>query len=64
MKKAMKTIMMLFVASSFILASCGTDTDVADVELTVVQGSTTYFVGDTLKVTVNGKVSTGNFVKN
>ncbi len=64
MKKAMKTIMMLFVASSFILASCGTDTDVADVELTVVQGSTTYFVGDTLKVTINGKGNADNKLKN
>lgn len=65
MKKAIKSIMMLFVASSFILASCGTDTEVKDVELTLIgSGSTSFFIGDTLKVTINGTGDSENKLKN
>ena len=64
MKKAMKTIMMLFVASSFILTSCSSE-DVADVTLTTIPASTgtTFFVGDTLSVTINAKGNADNKLK-
>jgi hypothetical protein len=59
MKKAIKTIMMLFVASTFVLTSCTDDTDVKDVELTMIPAATsgTYFVSDTL---INAVVATGS----
>jgi hypothetical protein len=64
MKKAMKTIMMLFVASSFILTSCSSE-DVADVTLTTIPASTgtTFFVGDTMSVTINAKGNADNKLK-
>lgn len=65
MKKAMKTIMMLFVASTFILASCGDDTNVADVQLTLIPSATgsNFFIGDTLSVTINAKGNSDNNLK-
>lgn len=64
MKKAMRTIMMLFVASSFALTSC-TSEDVADVTLTTIPASTgtTFFVGDTMSVTINAKGNADNKLK-
>lgn len=64
MKKAMKTIMMLFVASSFILTSCSSE-DVADVTLTTISASTgtAFFVGDTMSVTINAKGNADNKLK-
>ena len=64
MKKAMKTIMMLFVASSFILTSCSSE-DVADVTLTTIPASTgtAFFVGDTMSVTINAKGNADNKLK-
>jgi len=65
MKKAIKTIMMLFVASSFVLTSCSDDTDVKDVELTMIPATTsgTYFVSDTLSITLNAKGNSDNSLK-
>jgi hypothetical protein len=65
MKKVIKTIMMLFVASTFVLTSCGDDTDVKDVELTMIPAavSGTHFVTDTLNITVNGKGNSDNKLK-
>jgi len=65
MKKAIKTIMMLFVASTFVLTSCTDDTDVKDVELTMIPAATsgTYFVSDTLSITLNAKGNSDNSLK-
>ncbi len=65
MKKAIKTIMMLFVASSFVLTSCTSDEDVKDVELTMIPAATsgTYFVSDTLSITLNAKGNADNSLK-
>jgi hypothetical protein len=58
MKKVIKTIMMLFVASAFVLTSCS-DEEVKDVELTMIPAavSGTHFVSDTLTIRLN---ATGN----
>lgn len=64
MKKTIKSIVMLFAASVFILASCSTDKEIADVELTVINPTTTsYFVGEILKVKVTGKGNEDNKLK-
>jgi hypothetical protein len=65
MKKAIKTIMMLFVASTFVLTSCTEDTDVKDVELTMIPVTTsgTYFVTDILKITLNAQGNADNSLK-
>jgi hypothetical protein len=59
MKKVIKTIMMLFVASTFVLTSCTDDEDVKDVELTMIPAtaSGSHFVSDTLSIRLN---ATGN----
>ena len=56
---------MLFVASSFVLTSCSDDTDVKDVELTMIPATTsgTYFVTDILKITLNAEGNADNQLK-
>lgn len=65
MKKVIKTIMMLFVASTFVLTSCTDDEDVKDVELTMIPATTsgTHFVYDTLNITLNAKGNADNKLK-
>jgi hypothetical protein len=65
MKKVIKTMMMLFVASTFVLTSCTDDEDVKDVELTMIPAATsgTHFVSDTLKITLNAKGNADNKLK-
>lgn len=65
MKKVMRTMVMLFAASALVLASCGDDTDVKDVELTLIPSATsgTHFVGDVLSITVNAKGNSDNKLK-
>lgn len=65
MKKVIKTMMMLFVASTFVLTSCTSDEDVKDVELTMIPAATsgTHFVSDTLSITLNAKGNDDNKLK-
>lgn len=65
MKKVIKTMMMLFVASTFVLTSCSDDTEVKDVELTMIPAaaSGTHFVSDTLSITLNAKGNSDNKLK-
>ncbi len=65
MKKVIKTIMMLFVASTFVLTSCSDDTDVKDVELTMIPAavSGTHFVSDTLTIRINASGNDDNKLK-
>jgi hypothetical protein len=65
MKKVIKTMMMLFVASTFVLTSCTSDEDVKDVELTMIPAATsgTHFVSDTLSITLNAKGNADNKLK-
>lgn len=66
MKKAIKTIMMLFVASTtLMLTSCGTDEDVKDVELSMIPAATsgTHFGGDSVSITINAKGNSDNKLK-
>lgn len=66
MKKAIKTMMMMLVASAFVLTSCKDDESVEDVKLTINPSATsgTHFVGDTLKLVINGKGNSDNALKN
>ncbi|MBP9186180.1 MAG: hypothetical protein KBE91_00230 [Bacteroidia bacterium] len=65
MKKVMKTIMMLFVASTFVLTSCTTDEDVKDVELTMVPATATgtHFVSDSISILFVAKGNSDNSLK-
>lgn len=66
MKKAIKTMLMLFVASTtLVLTSCGTDEDVKDVELTMIPAATsgTHFGGDSVSITINAKGNSDNKLK-
>lgn len=66
MKKVIKTMMMLFVASTFALTSCTDETEeVKNVEITMSPAATsgTHFVGDTLKLTVSCKGNADNKLK-
>ncbi len=65
MKKVMKTIMMLFVASTFVLTSCTDDEDVKDVELTMVPASATgtHFVTDSISILLVAKGNSDNKLK-
>jgi hypothetical protein len=66
MKKVIKTMMMLFVASTFALTSCTDETEeVKNVEITMTPAATsgTHFVGDTLKLTVSCKGNADNKLK-
>ncbi len=65
MKKVMRTMVMLFAASALVLASCGDDTDVKDVELTLIPAATsgTHFVTDKLSITINAKGNSDNKLK-
>ena len=66
MKKVIKTMMMLFVASTFALTSCTNETEeVENVEITMSPAATsgTHFVGDTLKLTVSCKGNADNKLK-
>ena len=58
-------MVMLFAASALVLASCGDDTDVKDVELTLIPAATsgTHFVGDVLSITLNAKGNSDNKLK-
>lgn len=58
-------MMMLFVASTFVLTSCTSDEDVKDVELTMIPAATsgTHFVSDTLSITLNAKGNADNKLK-
>ncbi len=61
----MKTIMMLFVASTFVLTSCTTDEDVKDVELTMVPATATgtHFVSDSISILFVAKGNSDNSLK-
>ncbi len=65
MKKVIKTMMMLFVASTFVLTSCTDDEDVKDVELimTPAAASGSHFVSDTLSITLTAKGNSDNKLK-
>ncbi len=65
MKKVIKTMMMLFVASTFVLTSCTDDTEVKDVELTMIPAATSgsHFVFDTLTIRLNASGNDDNKLK-
>lgn len=58
-------MVMLFAASALVLASCGDDTEVTDVELTLVPAATSgvHFVEDVLSITLNAKGNSDNKLK-
>lgn len=58
-------MVMLFAASALVLASCGDDTEVKDVELTLIPAATsgTHFVDDILSITLNAKGNSDNKLK-
>lgn len=58
-------MMMMLVASAFVLTSCGDDKDVKDVELTISPAATmgTHFVGESVNLTINGKGNDDNKLK-
>ncbi|MES2690383.1 MAG: hypothetical protein V4658_08270 [Bacteroidota bacterium] len=63
MKKVIKTMMMMLVASTLVLTSCKDDeTTIEDVKLTLNPAATsgTYGVGTILKIVVNGKGNSDN----
>lgn len=64
MKKVIKTMMMMLVASAFVLTSCK-DEDAEDVVLTLNPSASSgvHFVGDVLSITVNGKGNADNKLK-
>lgn len=66
MKKVIKTMMMMLVASAFVLTSCKDSTDPEDVVLTLnpAKSSGVHFVGDILTIVVNGKGNSDNKLKN
>jgi hypothetical protein len=69
MKKVIKMMMMMLVASTFVLTSCkdddGTTDSTTDVKLTLnpAASSGTHFVGDTIKITLNGLGNSDNKLK-
>lgn len=65
MKKVIKTMMMMLVASALVLTSCKDDEEVKDVELTIVPAATagTHFVGEKINLTINGKGNSDNKLK-
>lgn len=66
MKKAIKTMMMMLVASTLVLTSCKDDeTTIEDVKLTLNPATTsgTHAVGTALKIVVNGKGNADNKLK-
>lgn len=65
MKKVIKTMMMMLVASAFVLTSCKDSEDPENVVLTINPSKTSgiHFVYDTLNIVINGKGNSDNKLK-
>lgn len=65
MKKVIKTMMLMFVASTLVLTSCKDDETIEDVKLTLNPAATsgTHAVGSVLKIVINGQGNSDNKLK-